>query len=176
MTYNERLNECLAAIKHGDQTKYNDLHHLTYGPLMNVAKSYLIDKSYADTVMSDLYYRIYLYADRYDTTKDAKSYLWQIVKHKAFDYNKMCFKNNTVNIDDLPIFDQIDPYERANDRIDVAKALKRVGHTNAMIVIWTYRDGLTQEEIGQMLKITKSAVCQRLSKTIEKLSEYLKQR
>ena len=174
MTYNEMLNECLAAIKRGDQTKYSELHHLTYGPLLSVAKSYLIDKSCAETVMSDLYYKIYLYADRYDTSKDALSYLWQIVKNKAFDYNKKYLKNNTVNIDDIPIFDKIDPYERAESRIDVSKALKRVGNTNAMIVIWTYRDGLTQEEIGKRLRITKSAVCQRLSKTMEKLSEYLK--
>ena len=176
MTYNEMLNECLAAIKRGDQTKYSDLHHLTYGPLMNVAKSYLIDKSYAETVMSDLYYRIYLYADHYDTSKDAKAYLWQIVKNKAFDYNKKVINNKTVNIDEVQIFDKIDPFEMAEDRIDVAEALKRVGHANAMIVIWTYREGLTQEEIGLRLNISKSAVNQRLSKTIAKLSQYLKQR
>lgn len=174
MTYNEKLNECLAAIKNGDKTKYFELHQLTYGPLLNVAKSYLIDKSYAETVMSDLYYRIYLYADRYDTSKDAKVYLWQIVKHKAFDYNKQCIKNNTINIDDVQILDKIDPYERANARMDIRKALKRVELKNAMIVIWTYRDGLTQDEIAERLGISKSAVCQRLSKTIKKLSEYLK--
>ena len=174
MTYNEKLNECLAAIKKGDQTKYHDLHNLTYGPLLNVAKSYLIDKSYAETVMSDLYYKIYLYAARYDTSKDARSYLWQIVKNKAFDYNKQHLKHKVVNIDEIPIFDKIDNYERAEARIDIAEALNHVGHTNAMIVIWTYRDGLTQEEIGHRLRISKSAVSQRLSKTLGKLSDYLK--
>ena len=174
MTFNEQLNECLAAIKHGDQTKYAQLHQLTYGLLMNVAKSYLIDKSYAETVVSDLYLRIYLYADRYDTSKDALSYLWQIVKNRAYDYNKRQLKENTVNIDDVQIFDKNDQFERANARMDVIEALKRVGHTNAMIVIWTHRDGLTQEEIGERLNISKSAVCQRLSKTMEKLSKYLK--
>lgn len=174
MTYNELLNECLAAIKNGDKTRYYDLHQLTYGPLITVARSYLIDKSSAEAVMSDMYYKIYRYADRYDTSKDAKAYLWQIVKNKAFDYNKKLIKNNTVNIDDVQIFDKVDQYERANARMDLTKALKRVGHINAMIIIWTYRDGLTQEEIGLRLNISKSAVCQRLTKTVEKLSEYLK--
>ena len=174
MTYNELLNECLKAIKNGDQTKYSELHQLTYGPLISVARSYLIDKSSAGAVMSDLYFKIYKYADHYDTSKDAKTYLWQIVKNKAFDYNKKLIKNRTVNIDDIQIFDKIDLFERADTRMDLAKALKRVGPKNAMIIMWTYRDGLTQEEIGLMLNISKSAVCQRLSKTIEKLSEYLK--
>ena len=174
MTYNEMLNEYLSAIKHGDESKFCELHQLTYGPLKSIAKSYLIDKSYADNVMSDLYLKIYLYADHYDTSKDAKAYLWQIVKRKAFDYNKKCIRNNTVNIDDIQIFAQTDQFERANDRIDIGKALKRVGYPDAMIIIWAYNDGLTQEEIGLRLNMSKSAVCQRLSKAKKKLLDYLK--
>ena len=174
MTYNEQLNECLAAIKYGDETKFEDLVHLTYGPLLTVAQSYLLDKSNAPAVMSDVYYRIHLYSDRYDTSKDALSYLWQIVKHVAFDYNKQQLKNNTVNIDDIQISAKPDSFERANARIDIAKALKRVGNVNTLIVVWTFRDGLTQEEIAQRLGISKSAVCQRLSKTKRILSEILK--
>lgn len=174
MTYNELLNQCLAAIKNGDQTKYYELHQLTYGPLINIAKSYLIDKSYAETVMSDLYMRLYLYAGRYDTSKDAKAYLWQIVKNKAYDYNRIYLRNNAINIDDVPIFDKSDQYERAEARIDFSKAFKKIGHKNAMIIVWTYRDGLTQDEIGKRLNISKSAVCQRLKKTTKKLSELLK--
>ena len=174
MTPKEKINECLAAIKNGDHTKFNDLVYLTYGPLVNVAKSYLIDKSYAESVMSDVYYKIYLYADHYDTSKDALAYLWQIVKRKAFDYNKQSLKNNAINIDEMQITNKIDPYEIANARMDIAKALRRVGHINTLIVVWTYRDGLTQEEIGRRLGMTKSAVSQRLSKAIKILSVYLK--
>ena len=174
MTYKEQLNECLAAIKNGDHSKYCEFHHLTFAPLINVARRYLIDKSYAETVMSDLYMKIYLYADRYDTSRDAQAYLWQIVKNKAYDYNRQCLKNKTVDIESVQLFDNVDQFERANARIDVNKALKHVGYDNAMIVIWTYTDELTQEEIGQMLGISKSAVCQRLNKTKKKLMEYLK--
>ena len=175
MTYKERLNQCLAAIKQGDETKYYELLQLTYGPLMNVAKRYLIDKSCAEAVMSDLYYKLYSYAGRYDVTKDAQSYLWQIVKNKAYDYNRQQLKNNTVSIDDVPIFDRTDQYARVEARMDINKALRRVGQKNAMIVLWTYQDELTQEEIGAILHISKSAVSQRLNKTMQKLSEYLKQ-
>ena len=173
MTYNERLNECLAAIKNGDKTKFSDLFELTYGPLMYVAKRYLYNKSDAQLVVADVYDKIYRYADRYNTSKDAKAYLWQIVKNKAYDYNKKCLKNNTVNIDDLAIFDHIDQFERANLRMDLIKALKKVGYPDALIVIWTYRERMTQEEIGLRLNMTKSAVCQRLNKAKKKLSEYL---
>ena len=174
MTYNEQLNECLAAIKRGDETKYCELHHLTYGPLIRVAKSYLIDKSYAEAVVSDLYCRIFRYADRYDTSKDALAYLWQIVKHIAFDYNKKHRRDDWINIEDIPIADSIDSYELANARIDIERALKRVKDTDRLIIIWTYKDRLTQEEIGKRLGISKSAVNQRLKKTLKKLSEYLK--
>ncbi|MCH5159480.1 MAG: sigma-70 family RNA polymerase sigma factor [Clostridiales bacterium] len=174
MTYKERLNECLSAIKHGDETKYDDFVQLTYGPLINVARSYLYDKSNARSVVLDLYYKIYLYADKYDTSKEAEAYLWQIVKNKAYDYNKQQIKRRTVNIDDIQIFDNIDQYERVNARIDIERALNRVGATNKAIFLWTYEDGLTQEKIARMLGISKSAVCQRLNKTKQKLAKYLR--
>ena len=174
MTYKEKLNECLAAIKHGDQTRYQEFHDLTYGPFLNVARSYLMNKSDATAIMSDLYLRIIYYADKYDTSRDAYTYIWQIVKNRAYDSNKKHLKENTVNIDEVPIIDNIDYFERADIRMDIVRALNCVGHINALIVVWTYRDGLTQTEIGKRLKISASAVCQRLSKTLEKLKIYLK--
>ena len=174
MTYNEELNQCLAAIKNGDETQFADLHRLTYGPLKNVAKSYLIDKSYADAVVNDLYYKIYRYAARYDTSRDALTYLWQIVKNKAFDYNRRYKKDKWINIDDIPISDIIDPYELVNVKIDLERALGRLKMKEQLIIIWTYTDGLTQEEIGKRLDVSKSAVNQRLKKIKNKLREFLK--
>ena len=174
MTYNERLSKCLEAIKRGDQTKYQELHEMTFGPLINVAKMYLIDNSHAKAVVLDLYYKIYLYADRYDASKDALSYLWQITKNIAFDYNKRYKKDNWISIEELQIADAIDPYDIVNARIDIQRALSRVRMRDRLIIIWTFRYRLTQEEIGNRLGITKSAVNQRLKKTLNKLREYLK--
>ena len=174
MTYNERLNECLAAIKNGDETKFYDLNLLTYARLLNVAKSYLVNKSDAEDVISDLHYRIYKYAEKYDTSRDAYDYLWQIVKNRAYDYNKKHLRENTVDLNDFEIGDIDKEKERTITKIDITEALKKVGHINALIIIWTFRDDLTQEEIGERLKISKSAVCQRLSRTISKLRNYLK--
>lgn len=174
MTYNEELNECLTAIKNGDETKFYDLNRLTYARLLNVAKRYLTNKSDAEDVISDLHMRIYKYADHYDTSRDAYDYLWQIVKHRAYDYNKKHLRECTVDLGEFEIGDIDNQKERSITKIDLSEALKKVGHINALIVIWTYRDDLTQEEIGKRLKISKSAVCQRLSRTIKKLRIYLK--
>lgn len=174
MTYNEELNKCLAAIKNGDEKQFEELHRLTYAPLLNVAKSYLIDKSYAEAVVNDLYYKIYRYAARYDTSRDALAYLWQIVKNKAFDYNRKHKKDKWINIDDIQISDFFDPYELVNAKIDLERALARLKMKERLIVLWTYTDGLTQEEIGKLLDVSKSAVNQRLKKIKSKLREFLK--
>ena len=174
MTYNEELNKCLAAIKDGDQTKFYDLNTLTYAPLLKVAKSYLVNKSDAEDVIADLHYRLIMYADRYDKSRDAYDYLWQIVKNRAYDYNKKHLRENTVDLSDFEIGDIDDYKERSNTKIDISEALRKVGNINTLIIIWTYRDDLTQEEIGKRLNISRSAVCQRLSKTLVKLRKYLK--
>ena len=141
---------------------------------MNVAKMYLFNKSYAERVVQDMLFIIYLYADNYDTSRDAYNYLWQIVKRKAFDCNKKHRNDKWINIDDLPICDLVDPYERANAKMDVERALQRLKDVDRLIIKWKYEEGLTQEEIGKRLGMSKSAVNQRLKKTKKKLSEYLK--
>ena len=171
MTYKEKLNQCMAAIKNGDESQFEELHRLTFGPLVNVAKRYLIDKSDAELVVQDLYLKLYKYADRYDTSRDALAYLWQILKNLAFDYNKKHRKDKWINIEDLQLTDLIDPYEIINAKMDFERALMRVKMKDRLIILWTI-EGLTQEEIGKRLDISKSAVNQRL----KKLREYLQQR
>ena len=171
MEFHELLNECLAAIKNGDETKFYDLVQLTYGPLKSVAKRYLNNESHARAVVSEVYEKIYRYAARYDTSKKAFTYLWQIVKHKAYDYNKK-EKHKTVNIDDISLFDQTDHYERVDTKMDVERAVTLLKNPDKQIVEWTFNHDMTQEEIAQRLGISKSAVCQRLSKAKKKLSKY----
>lgn len=174
MTYNERLKEYLTAIKNGDETKFNEFVTFTYGLFLNVAKMYLFDKTEAESVMSDVYLKIYLYADRFDASKNAKAYIWEIVKNKAIDYNQQRYKHQAVNLEDIPTVDNVDHFERAITRADLINALKKVDKQNAWIFVWVYIQGHTQDEVAQKLNISKSAVSQRLSKTKKKLSEYLK--
>ena len=174
MTQREKINECLAAIKHGDETKYGELHELVFGPMMNVAKMYLFNHSYAESVVQDMLCSIYKYADHYDESRDAYNYLWQIVKRKSYDCNRKHRHDNWINIEDLPISDIVDPFERANLKMDLERALQRLKDTDRLIIKWKYEEGLTQEEIGERLNTSKSAVCQRLQKAFKKLREYLK--
>ena len=175
MTYNETLNEYLAAIRDGDETKFNDFVSFTYGPFLNVAKMYLFDKSEAESVMTDVYLKLYRYADRYDTSRNAKSYIWQIVKNKAIDYNKQRYKHQAINIEDIPVMDNVDHYDRAITRADLLNALSKIEPKNAWIFVWVCMQDHTQDEVAEKLNISKSAVSQRLTKTKKKLSEYLKQ-
>ena len=170
----EKINKCLAAIKDGDATKYAELHELIFGPMMKVAKMYLFNHSHAESVVQDMLYSIYRYADHYDTKRDAYTYLWQIVKRKAYDCNRRHKNDRWINIEVLPISDIVDPFERSNLKMDLERALQRLKNDDRLIIKWRYEEGLTQEEIGERLDISKSAVCQRLQKILEKLREYMK--
>lgn len=175
ITYDEQLNNCLAAIKNGDKSRFQELVEITYGPLINVARMYLDNKSDAKYVVTDVYNKIFLYAGRYNTSKSARNYIWEIVKRKAYDYNKSLSKDKTVNIDDYQIFDNVDQFELADKRMDLERAMTHLDATDEKIVRLSRR-GMTQEEIGKELNMTKSAVNQRLTKAKRKLSEIVKPR
>lgn len=168
------VTECLTAIKKGDQTKFDRLCRLTYAPLNRLAKLYLIDKSYAEDAVADVYLNICLYADSYTIGRNAYTYLWQIVKNNAYNYNKDYLKHHSLSIEDINVCDEKDQFEKVISDIDFDIACKHVGYTNAMILFWTYRDELTQEVIGEMLGVTKSAVNQRLKGSLKKLLKYYK--
>ena len=167
------VSECLAAIKNGDETRFERLCKLTNGPLQSVAKRYLVDKSCCEDVVSEVYLNIVKYVDKYTPGRNGFTYLWQIVKNKAFDCNDDYLKHTIVNID-IVCHDTNDEFEESTSQIDLALALKTVGHKNAAIIMWTFKDGLTQEEIGNLLGISKSAVNQRLKSSLKKLLKYYK--
>lgn len=173
MTQREQLNECLAAIKNGDASKFYELNQLAFGPLMSVAKRYLNNHSYAESVVQDMLCSIFLYADHYDPKRDAYAYLWQIVKRKAYDCNERHKREKWISIDEIPIGGMFDPSERVVAKIDAERALQTLRTTDRLIVQWL-KAGETQEEIGRRLGISKSAVNQRLNKIKKKLFEYLK--
>lgn len=172
--FEKEVTECLTAIKNGDETQFDKLCHLTHAPLQTLAKRYLIDKSCAEDAVADVYLNIWLYAQSYKIGKNGYSYLWQIVKNNAYDYNQDHKKHHSVIIENIDIPDPHNQYDQIISDIDFELVEKHVGYTNAMILLWTYKYGYTQEQIGDMLLITKSAVNQRLKATLAKLAKYYK--
>ena len=174
--FHEEVTECLLAIKNDDETQFERLCNLTRPPLLRLAKRYLRNDSFYEDVVSEVYINIVKYAASFNPSKenDGFSYLWTIVRNNASDINKDILKHQAANIDDISIFDKGDQFERANLKMDINNALKKVGYINAMIILWTYKDDLKQEEIAEMLGISKSAVSQRLTKTKEKLRKLLR--
>ena len=168
------VTECLAAIKRGDETQYDRLCELTYSPLQYVAKKYLYDKSLCRDVVSEVYINIIKYIKKYNPRKNGYNYLWQIVKRKAYDCNDDYKRQTIINVDIVGGSDNNNQFENTISQIDLELALKVVGHINTSIIMWTYQDDMTQEEIGDLLQMTKSAVNQRLKKSMEKLSNYYK--
>lgn len=168
------VTDCMAAIKNGDQSQYERLCHLTYAPLCMLAKRYLVNKSDYQDAVADVYLNLCLYAKSYTVGRNGYYYLWEIVKHNAYDYNRDYIKNHPVIIEKIDASDPDNQYEKIISDMDFDIALEKVGYTNAMILLWTFRDGLTQEQIGDLLCVTKSAVNQRLKKSLEKLSKHYK--
>ena len=173
--FTQEVTECLLAIKNDDQTQFERLLKLTYAPLMNLAGRYLMNDSFCDDVVSEVYTNIVKYAGSFRPSDegDGFRYLWSIVRNNAVDHNKDVLKHQAVNIQDVSVFDKKDQFERVNLKMDISSALKKLDYKDAMIIIWTFNYDLTQEQIGDMLGMSKSAVSQRFTKAKEKLKKLL---
>ena len=171
----EEVTKCLLDIKNGDHTQFEKLLKLTHAPLLSLAKRYLMNDSFCDDVVSEVYINIAKYAASFHPTdkNDGFRYLWSIVRNNAVDHNKDALKHQTVNIEQVCVFDKKDQFERATLKMDISRALKKLDYKDAMIVVWTFEYGHTQEQIGELLGISKSAVNQRLTKAKENLRKLL---
>lgn len=171
----EEVTECLLAIKNDDHTQFERLLKLTHAPLLSLAKRYLMNNSFCDDVVSEVYTNIVKYAASFHPTdkNDGFRYLWSIVRNNAVDHNKDTLKHRAVNIEEVCVFDTKDQFERANLKMDISSALKKLDYKDAMIMVWTFEYGFTQEQIGELLGISKSAVSQRFTKSKEKMRNLL---
>ena len=176
--YREEVTKCLLAIKNDDQTQFERLTKLTHAPLLTVAKRYLLNDSYCEDVVSEVYYNITRYAASFRPTDklDGYRYLWTIVRNNAFDINKDILKHQTVSIDNVYPFDTTDTtdqFERANLKMDISSAIQQLDSKDTMIILWRYKYDFTLDQIADLLDVSTSAVSQRLSKARGKLKNLL---
>lgn len=170
--YSKEVNKCLVKIKRGDNSEFKELFDLTYNHLTVVAKLYLINKSYCDDVVMEVYERTLKYIDSYDSGKDGYNWLCKIAQTIAYEFNRRdkAYSDAYSDEKDIPKRDfTIDLAENS----DLSRAIDRLDDESKTIVISYYYLGETYDTIGAKLNITKSAVSKKLKRILKKLRIFL---
>ncbi|MCH5152808.1 MAG: sigma-70 family RNA polymerase sigma factor [Clostridiales bacterium] len=172
--FGEDINQYLIAFKNGDKSQFDTFFNKYHDYFLSWAVYYLVNKDNREDVISETYFKICKYIYSFNSKEDGYNWIIRIIQNTARTINKKELRCKTVDIDSIYLTEGHDPYSEVDIKIDLDRLFKNKDFTNYVIAVLSFRKGRTQEEIADMLGISKSAVCQRMSKIREVVENYSK--
>ena len=177
--YAKEVNEYLSAIKHGDKAKFKQLFELVSPLLLGVARYYLVDKSYCEDVVSEVFQKINLYIDSYDESKDGYNWICRITENVAYNFNNKFSKNpdntdldsvlrETALMDDAEIL-----MDDAESRVDLFRAIDKLDPESRELINQHFFLGKSFKEIGGEIHLSKMGVKKKIDKILSKLKIFI---
>ena len=176
----KEVNEYLCAIKHGDKAKFKQLFELISRRILGVARYYLVDKSYCEDVVSEVFQKVYLKIDTYDESKDGYNWICRIAEYTAYDFNDKTANDinyissrNVDNTDSVAVTQGTELLDNVERRTDLFRAIDKLDPESRELIYLYYFLGDSYSEIGKKFHISKVAVKKKIDKILSKLKIYI---
>jgi RNA polymerase sigma-70 factor (ECF subfamily) len=130
-------------------------------PVYNYVFRIVNDESEAEDIVSEVFVKVWKNLDKYDESKNFKTWLFAIARNTTFDYlrkrknivfsklgdDQKTFEENLVDIEPLP--DEI--FNKKELGKELEKALSKIRPDFREIILLHYTEGLAFEEIGKIV-------------------------
>lgn len=164
---------------HGDQTAFELLFRHYYPGLVIFTSQITLNKSEAEEIVQDLFFRMWRHRDRIKETQSLKSYLFTSVKNRGLNYLeskklearkidefKQIMKNNLTYEQDVFVSSELQ--EKINQAFE-----KLPPRTKEIFTLSRFND-LRNDEIAERLGISKRTVETQISNALRILRHELK--
>lgn len=168
-----KFNLIIQKIKSGNIQALDELYQDYGGLLYSMAKKYLIDKSFAEDVVSEVFCKIVKSSKHFNPKYNGLNWAFKIVKNTCIDWNRT-FSTNHEDVKEynslIPVISNFDELDNHNDLL---KALALLNNEENLILYYKYWEGLTIREIAIKLKKPKSNIQYIYQQSLKKLAVYL---
>lgn len=169
-----QFNMLVERIAQGDISALDEIYNEYGGLLYAMAKKYLIDKSLAEAVLSEVFCKLVKSAKSFNRRKNGLNWIFKIIKHTCLDKNKQETKIATVNIDEqFNLTDIVNSPENKIENIDLYSALKTLSTEENNILYLKFWEGLTVREIAKRIHKPKSTVQYILNQSLKKIAAFM---
>lgn len=168
----KRINRCIRRIACGRTDALEELFALTKRRLLIVARTYLWDKSKAEDVLSESYYKVVINADTFDVNRNGYNWIYEIVKNTALNQNEKDKLRTHYSLEEIkePTFDAVD---ELLDHIMAEEAVLSLTDEEKELIYRYFFEGLTIQEIANFLKKPKTTVYDQFQRTLSKMRKQL---
>lgn len=168
----KKINRCIRRIARGRMDALEELFALTKKHLLIVAKTYLWDKSKAEDVLSDSYYKVVKNAAAFDTKRNGYNWLYEIVKNTALNQNERDKLRAHPSLEEVgePMLDTMDTLL---NHVMAEEAISRLTDEEKELIYRYFFEGLTIQEIADSLGKPKTTVYDQFKKALSKMKKSL---
>jgi len=171
----KEVNKLLSKIQNGNVNALEELHSKYGVLLLKMAKRYLVDKSLAEDVLSELFLNIYINkAKSFNNKFNGLNWLFKITQNIAFSMNK---KHNLVLVEDvnkiITLIDVLFYQDNLIDDVDLQIALEKLSPYENKLLYLKYWEGLTIREIAIKIGKPRSTTQVDIKKILKRLENFL---
>jgi RNA polymerase sigma-70 factor (ECF subfamily) len=149
----------------GSQAAFRELVRRYEGPVLNLIAQMVRERSEAEDLTQEVFVKAFARLGSFDTTRRFASWVFKIAHNHTIDYLRRArpetLSLSTGGHSELPAAAQASPQELAErsalaDDLEAAVRRLRVEYREAILL--RYREGLSQDEIGDVLGVPEGTV------------------
>jgi len=138
-------------------------------PLLNFFRRLGADINRAEDCIQETFIKLFNYRYKYRPTHKFTTFLYTLARHSWADEGRRQKRNKFIESKEF-----VESKEPLDDRLDIQEAINKLSEKLRMTVVLSIYQGLTYEEIAEVLKIPVGTVKSRMSLAFQQLREVLK--
>ena len=168
-----KTNKLIYRISKGDNHALDELFELTSRMLLTMARKYLFDKSYAEDLVSETYFKLVKNASKFNPAQNGLNWLYKIIHNEAVNYNRRDYSlYNCELTDEASIID--DCVDDWLDKILIKDALNQLSAEERLVIYLRYWEGLNYQEVAKRINKPLTTTYDYINKILKKLKKLLK--
>lgn len=171
--------ECVELINRGDESAFERLFANYYAKLCRFVYRYVKSEAIAESLVQEVFVRVWEQREQLDPTRNIRSFLYQSVRNEALDYiehknivkeklSLLKITQETVTLPGEESFDKQKFWSFVQNQIENLPSKTRI------IYKLSRKDGLTYDEIAEVLDISSKTVEYHISKALDLLRQQVK--
>ena len=168
-----KINKLIYRISKGDNHALDELFELTSRMLLTMARKYLFDKSYAEDLVSETYFKLVKNASKFNPAQNGLNWLYKIIHNEAVNYNRRDYSSYNCELTDeaAMVDDCVDDWL---DKILIKDALNQLSAEERLVIYLRYWEGLNYQEVAKRINKPLTTTYDYINKILKKLKKLLK--
>jgi RNA polymerase sigma-70 factor (ECF subfamily) len=169
--------ECLKLAQKGDQEAFTKIVETFQNPVYNLCYRMLGDSQLAEDAAQETFWRAYRNLNRYDEKRPFPTWLLSIAAHYCIDQQRRK-RLPSVDLDEIIEFSAEDPAPNPESTAitnefseEIQRQLSSLSEGDRAVLILRYFHEMSEDEICETLKISKSAVKSRLHRARQHMAD-----